>query len=246
VPAQSKVSVPYGLIAGVSPKPDRHRAPARNCTMPLYPRPAAHHYPDAPSSYPDRVVILCGSLEVGGFHPIMEGPSKGNWSWSCGLTGEAGFTATGFARSSDECKRQIGTAFRAMLARAGLRERHDAMPGPPRRASSDAIADTSGPAPAFDPNADRHRGPMVRNERRIAVRSGELNVGMLNRSTHGAESWWWYLTGLPRPGGTDFTWRGNTDTEQQAFDEFSACWSQWLEWAGLEQVVPLQRGAKRA
>jgi hypothetical protein len=86
---------------------------------------------------------------------------------------------------------------------------------------------------------------MVRNERRIGVHSGELIVGVLDRTTHGAEHWSWFLTGLPRPHDDDFVSSGHADTEQEAFDAFAACWSGWIAWAGLEQVAPLQRGVKR-
>ena len=42
-------------------------------------------------------------------------------------------------------------------------------------------------------------GPMLRNERRITVRSGSLIVGLLSCSTHGPETWSWALTGVARP-----------------------------------------------
>jgi hypothetical protein len=131
-----------------------------------------------------------------------------------------------------------------MLARAELRERPDAKPGPPRRAPPEASIEPSGPPKPYDRDADRRLGGMVRNERRIAVRSGELNCGVLNRDTHGPESWSWSLTGLHRPD-DDFTWRGQADTEAEAFDAFAECWSRWLDWAGLEQVGELQRGVER-
>jgi len=85
---------------------------------------------------------------------------------------------------------------------------------------------------------------MVRSERRIGVRSGELVVGMLSRETHGPEHWLWALTGVHRPDDEHFVWHGEAETEQQAFEALERCWSQWLAWAGLEQVGDLQRGVK--
>ena len=49
-------------------------------------------------------------------------------------------------------------------------------------------------------------GPMTRNERHITIRSGELIVGLLSRSTHGPETWSWLLTGVGRPF-EDLHWR---------------------------------------
>ena len=63
-----------------------------------------------------------------------------------------------------------------MLARADLRERPDAKPGPPRRAATEEIGAERSPL-AYDRDAYRLRGPMIRNELRIGVRSGELVVG---------------------------------------------------------------------
>ena len=102
--------------------------------MPLYPRRHADHYPDAtPSPYVDLVIVLCGHLEVGSYHRISGGPSQGNWHWGASITSETRFVATGYARTPDECKAHIAKTFREMLARADLRERADAKPGPPRR-----------------------------------------------------------------------------------------------------------------
>ena len=86
---------------------------------------------------------------------------------------------------------------------------------------------------------------MVRNERRITIRSGELVVGLLSRSTHGPETWDWILSGVARPDDEDRAWHGYADSEDEAFDKLAACWSRWIYWAGLEQIAPLQRGAKR-
>jgi hypothetical protein len=83
---------------------------------------------------------------------------------------------------------------------------------------------------------------MVRSERRVFVHSGELIVGVLDRATHGPESWSWFLTGVSRP---HDIWQGYADTEDAAFDGFASCWTRWLDSAGLEQVAPLQRGMKR-
>ena len=61
-----------------------------------------------------------------------------------------------------------------MLARADLRERPDARPGLPRREATEA---PDGPLPPCNRAND------------ILIRSGELTVGLLSRSTHGPETW---------------------------------------------------------
>ena len=90
-----------------------------------------------------------------------------------------------------------------------LRERPEAKPGPPRREPAEAIDGPSRPLRPYDRANDR---PMVRNELRIAVRSGSLTVGLLSRSTNGPETWSWVLTGVRRPD-DDFAWRGNAETD---------------------------------
>jgi hypothetical protein len=215
--------------------------------MPLYARPWDDHYPhDERSPHLDHHVVLCGGLEVGGFHRIGSGPSEGRWSWGAGIgSGDATFTSSGYAARGDVCQTLIASAFRRMLARADLRERPDAMPGPPRRARPDEIAKPSPPMPPYDREIDRRLGPMVRNERRFFVRSGELVVGMLNRATRGPESWSWFMTSVSRPHDEDFVWRGEIEADDEAFDALAACWSRWTYWAGLESIAPLQRGIKR-
>jgi hypothetical protein len=208
--------------------------------MPLYPRRV-----DRDDQLADSFVVLCGDLAVGGWHRIASGPSEGHFRWAASITASAGFVASGFATDIEDCKRRIGTAFRAMLARADLRELPDAKPGPSRRAPLDTAIETSGPPLPYDREQDRRLGSMQRNELGRAVRSGELTVGVLNRATHGAERWSWMLTGLDRLDDPDFTWHGEADTEAEAFDAFARCWSYWLAWAGLEQVGTLQRGVKR-
>ena len=64
----------------------------------------------------------------------------------------------------------------------------------------------------------------------------------LDRATHGPESWPWFLTGVSRP---HDIWQGYADTEDAAFDDFASCWKRWLDWAGLEQLDILERGATR-
>src|SRR6185295_10511461 len=88
--------------------------------------------------------------------------------------------------------------FRRMLTRADLRERPDAKPGPPRREQVQAPDEQSEPPPPYDRENDIRLGPMLRSERRITIRSGELIVGLLARSTHGPETWSWALTGVER------------------------------------------------
>ena len=46
----------------------------------------------------------------------------------------------------------------------------------------------------------------------------------------------WFLSGHERPDDPEFTWHGFADSGAEAFDAFERCWSQWLDWAGLEQV----------
>jgi len=215
--------------------------------MPLYARAFAVHYPDREQSpRVDHHIVLCGGLEVGGFYRIASGPMEGRWSWGATLgSGNADFIAGGHANHGDVCRTLIALAFRRMLARADLRERADAKPGPPRRDPPEPSIAASGPLPPYDREQDRRVGPMVRNERRIGVRSGELVVGMLSRDTHGPEHWLWVLTGVHRPGDEHFVWHGEAETEQQAFEALEQCWSQWLAWAGPEQVGELQRGVRR-
>jgi hypothetical protein len=66
--------------------------------MPLYARRVDQHYPDRRERSPhiDNHVVLCGHLEVGGFHRIGSGPSEDRWSWGAGIgSGNATFTAGG-------------------------------------------------------------------------------------------------------------------------------------------------------
>jgi hypothetical protein len=213
--------------------------------MSLYPRRAADHYPDRDPVHVDQHVVLCGGLEVGGWHRITSGPSEGHLHWGVGLTASAGFGASGYATTVEDCRRHVGTSFRAMLARADLRERADAKPGPPHRAPPEPSIEPSAPLRPYDRNADRHLGGMQRNELSRVIRSGELHVGVLRRSTHGAEHWSWWLDGVAHPDDPDFVWQGEADTEAEAFDAFARRWSQWLAWAGLEQIGELQRGVRR-
>jgi hypothetical protein len=67
---------------------------------------------------------------------------------------------------------------------------------------------------------------MLRSERRITIRSGELIVGLLARSTHGPETWSWALTGVERPF-EDFRWRGDAGTDRDAFDQIALAWARW-------------------
>jgi hypothetical protein len=214
--------------------------------MPLFARLRDDHYPDAERSPRlDYYVVLSGGLEVGGYHRIGSGPSEGRWSWGAGLGSGQTFSAGGYATHPDVCRTLIGLAFRRMLARADLGERADAKPGPPRRAPAKGIdAGQSSLAVRYDREANRRRGPMIRNELRISVRSGELVVGLLSRATHGPERWFWSLTGLPRPD-DHFEWRGEVEADDEAFDALAACWSRWVYWAGLEQIAPLERGVRR-
>jgi len=173
--------------------------------MALSARLHAHHYPDAErSSRLDYYIVLSGGLQVGVFHRIGSGPSEGRWSWGAWIGGGiATFTASGYAAHAEVCRTLIALAFRRMLARADLREQPDAKPGPPRRAADESVAYPQSPPP-HDRDSDGRLGSMQRVERRVAVRSGELTIGVLSRSTHGDETWTWTLTGVHRPD-EDFT-----------------------------------------
>ena len=214
--------------------------------MPFYARSVAEHYPDRerpPSA--DHFIVLSGAYEVGGFHRIADGPSEGRWAWGTSLgAAAANFVASGYAKSSDECRINIARSFRRMLTRADLRERPDARPGPPRREPVEAIAEPSPPTQPYDRANDILFGPMIRNERRITIRSGELIVGLLARSTRGPETWSWILSGVERPD-ADFIWSGEAETQTEAFNEIGASWLMWTRWAGLEPVETLQRGGSR-
>jgi len=213
--------------------------------MPFYTRSVAEHYPDRerpPSA--DHFIVLSGAYEVGGFHRIAAGPGEGRWAWGTSLgAAAANFVASGYAKSSDECRINIARSFRRMLTHADLRERPDARPGPSRREPVEAIAELSPPTQPYD-RANIVHGPMLRNELRIAVRSGSLIVGVLTCSTRGPETWSWALTGVERPD-ADFVWCDEAETQTEAFNEIAAAWAAWLYWAGLEAIAPLQRGGSR-
>lgn len=214
--------------------------------MPLFARPVAEHHPDRkPSPSPDDFVVLSGSYEAGSFQRIAHGPSEGRWAWgaSLGIAAE-NFVASGYATSPEECRANIARTFRRMLDRADLRTRPDGRPGPPRRLPAPAPDGPSGPPPPYDRGRDIEHGPILRNERCITIRSGELTVGFLSRATHGPEIWSWVLTGVGLPF-EDFRWRGDAATEREAFDAIAASWLLWCRWAGLEPIETLQRGVRR-
>jgi hypothetical protein len=51
---------------------------------------------------------------------------------------------------------------------------------------------------------------MVRSELRITIRSGELTVGLLSRSTRGPVTWSWILNGVGCPNDDKvFIWHSN-------------------------------------
>ena len=126
-----------------------------------------------------------------------------------------------------------------MLARADLRERPDARPGPPRREPAEAIDGPSGPTPPYDRENDILLGPMIRNELRITVRSGELIVGLLTRSTHGPETWSWILTGVERPDARLHLARRGRDPNGSVQRDRGVVGG-WTWWAGLEAIAPLR------
>ena len=85
---------------------------------------------------------------------------------------------------------------------------------------------------------------MIRNELRVTIRSGELIVGLLSRSTT-ERSVDWTLTAWGGPT-TKNSWHGDAETDDDAFDQIAWAWARWTWWAGLETIAPLQRGARRA
>ena len=110
------------------------------------------------------------------------------WGAGIGSSGDATFSAGGYAAIPDVCCTLIALAFRRMLARADLRERADARPAPPHRASPEASIEPSAPSPPYDREADRRLGGMRRNELSRVIRSGELHVGVLRRAARGDET----------------------------------------------------------
>ena len=79
----------------------RHAAPCPPSERPLP--------PDEPSTRLDYHVVSSGGLEVGGFHRIGNGPSKGRWSWDAKLcTDDMTYTAGGYAAYPDVCCTLIG------------------------------------------------------------------------------------------------------------------------------------------
>ena len=82
----------------------------------------------------DAFVVLGGGYEVGGFQRITNGPDEGRWSWGASLgAAAANFVATGYATAPEAVPDSHWSGVPPMLARADLRERPDARPGPPRR-----------------------------------------------------------------------------------------------------------------
>ena len=215
--------------------------------MPLVARSIADHYPERERPPSDAFVVLSGAHEASSFHRIAHGPSEGLSAWGAGLgVATADFVASGHATSPDECRVHIARTFRAMLARADLRERRDAKPGSPRREQAQALDGPSGPLPPYDRENDILLGPMIRNERHITIRSGELIVGPpLALDARAGDMVVALLTGVGRPF-EDFVWRGDVGTDRDAFDALAASWLLWTYWAGLEPVETLQRGARRA
>jgi hypothetical protein len=66
-----------------------------------------HYRHDEPSTRLDYYVVLSGGLEVGGFHGIGSGPSKGCWSWGTKIcTDDTTYTAG--AAYPDVCCTMIG------------------------------------------------------------------------------------------------------------------------------------------
>ena len=64
----------------------------------------------------------------------------------------------------EDCKRYIGSEFRRMLSRADLRERADALPGPPHNEPEPSIIERFEPSRPYDRNQDPRVGSMQRNE----------------------------------------------------------------------------------
>jgi hypothetical protein len=153
--------------------------------MPLFPRRVEDQYPDEKPVHADHDVVLCGGLEVGGWHRVTSGPSDGGWQWGVSITASSGSGAGGRATSPDECRAHVAAAFRKMIVRAALRERPDAKPGPPRHAPPEASIERPGPSRSYSSAGHRYPGPMVRNELSRVIRAGDLHVGVLSRASRG-------------------------------------------------------------
>ena len=210
--------------------------------MPLHVRLRNDHYPhDERSPRLDDYVVLSGGLEVGSFHRSGSGPSEGRWSWAHAIgTDDRAFAAAdmGLPRSMPHAD-HLGVPLDARARQSARATGRKARSAEPRAAGRDRRAFAADAA--YDRETAQWLG-MVRSERRVFVRSGELIFGVLNRATHGPESWSWFLTGVSRPHDIG---RGTPTRKDAAFDDFASCWKRWLDWAGLEQVGMLERGAKR-
>ena len=109
--------------------------------MPLYVRLRNDHYPhDEPSTLLDYYVVLSGGLEVGGFHRIGSGPSKGRWSWGAKIcTDDTTYTAGGYAAYPDVCCTLIGRHAVIGLSRPRRNKTFEGLALDERLAAKDAV-----------------------------------------------------------------------------------------------------------
>ena len=205
--------------------------------LPLHVRLRKDHYPhDERSPRPDDHVVLSGGLEVGGFHRSGSGPSEGRWSWAHAI----GTDDTTLPRADTRPTRSmphadhLGVPPDTRARRSARATERKARTTEPRAAGRDGLA--------FAADAgirSRDRSVARDGSQRTArlVHSGELIVGVLNRPHTGRT----VGRGSDRHSRPHDIGRGTPTREDAAFDDFASCWKRWLDWAGLEQVVPLQR-----
>ena len=212
--------------------------------MPLYARTVADHYPDRERPSADDFIVLSGRYKSAASIASRTGRARAAGRGALVSAPRQRTLSRPAMRNRPRSAGSTSPARSAQCSRAPICA-SDRTPGRDRRAGSrGAIAEPSPPTQPYDRENDILLGPMLRNELRITVRSGELIVGLLTCSTHGPETWSWALTGVERPD-ADFVWRGEAETQTEAFNEIAAAWAAWLYWAGLEAVAPLQRGGSR-
>lgn len=210
--------------------------------MPLHSRRWEDHYSaNGKAPHDEHVVLLTGSLAIGTIYRLRTKGAGGRYRWVIGLGLERRFIDGGTASSMDEGMALVKAAFVGMIARAGLAETTGARPGPPYRHAPLPVVSPS-VAPTHDPGLDGLGIQTGCGAKRIAIRSGELVCGILDRNTRGREAgfWSWFLTGLNGPPSDEFISHGLAYSEAEAFDAFSICWAAWIEWAGLQQIVELR------
>ena len=222
-----RAAIPSGLFGS--------RGSANLGPMPLYLHRCADHYPDhaARGLTGDAYVVVSGNFVVGHIEPITSGPSAGGWTWGAALGG--GLTEGGGAETLELGRATVVRSFRALLARADLAECPDAKAGTP-------VHDPPPPQPRERaPGWERDNPVGVYRPTHLTVYSGEMLIGVLTEISRGpnAGQWSWAMSGT-RPNPPGFVWRGVERTLEEARAAHAACWTEWLRWAGFEQVKPIR------